>query len=343
MKKLIFLSFVLLSTVIFAQPHFVVQNGTTKVFNDIDKAITAAGAGDTLYLPGGGFSVTATINKTMHWIGVGHYPDSTSATGPCKIVSAISFTGNCDNSTFEGIDFTSTFSMGSADNELENMIMKRCRVRGTLYLRVSTTGNPNINAQISECVLYNIEGYNASNCNVEKCNIFYMVNNFHQSLFNFNNLNLNNPAVWYGNISNTINGCSNCQFRNNIFSNEYDLSEVRSCEFSNNLYAGGLPFDPVYSTNSGTNNLINVGAGNIYTTITTVINDFQYANNYHLKSGCPGIGAADDATDIGIYGSDLPYKEGAIPSYPHIQAAKINKMAVDGKLRVKITVSAQER
>jgi len=273
---------------------------------------------------------------------VGIYPDSTSATGPSKIVSEVSFTGNCDNSTFEGIDFTTTFSMGSADNELENMIMKRCRVRGTMYLRATTSGNPNLNAQIIECVLFNIDGYNASNCRIEKCNINYMVNNFHQSLFKFNDMNLYNPTGWYGSNTNTVNGCKNCQFRNNIFSNEYDLSGVENCEFSYNLYAGGLPFDPVNSTNSGTNNVISVGTYSIYTSVAS-ISDFQYTNNYHLKEGCPGIGAADDGTDIGIYGSPLPYKEGAVPSYPHIQAAKINTMAVDGKLGVKITVTAQER
>jgi len=343
MKKLILLPLLCFSILSFAQPTIVLQNITTRVFSNINDAINAANSGDTLYVPGGGFSVSATVDKTLHWIGVGHYPDSTLATGQSKIVSAVSFTGNCDNSTFEGIDFTSTFSIGSADNELENIIMKRCRVRGTLYLRTSTTGTPNINAQISECVLYSIDGNNASNCLVEKCNIFYMVNNFHQSLFKFNNMNLDNPTGWYGSNTNTVNGCINCQFRNNIFSNEYELSGVESCEFSYNLYAGGLPFDPVNSTNSGTSNLINVGADNIYDTITTTIIDFQYNNDYHLKEGCPGIGAADDGTNIGIYGSPFPYKEGAVPSYPHIRAANINTIAVDGKLGVKIGVAAQER
>ena len=343
MKKLIFLAFVLLSTLTFAQPHFVVQNGTATVYNNINTAIAAANAGDTLYIPGGGFSVSAAVNKTMHWIGVGHYPDSTSVTGPTKIVSTVTFTGDCDNSSFEGIDFTSDLNMGSSDNELDNLVMKRCRIRGNLNLRANTTGNPNINAQISECVLFNLNGNNASNCKVEKCNINYMINNFHQSLFIFNSLNLYNPTGWYGSNTNTVNGCYNCQFRNNIFSNEYDLSGIENCEFSYNLYAGGLPFDPVNSTNSGSNNVINVGADNIYITLTSSIVDFQYANNYHLKSGCPGIGAADDGTDIGIYGSSLPYKEGAVPSYPHIQAAKIDTKATNGNLGVKITVAAQER
>lgn len=340
MKKLIFLSFVLFSTLSFAQPHFVVQNGTTKVYNNINTAISEASSGDTLYVPGGGFSISATVDKTLHWIGVGHYPDSTVATGPSKIVSSVSFTGNCDNSTFEGIDFTSNFSIGSSDNELENMVMKRCRIRGTLTLRAISTGNPNINAQISECVIYNINGQNASNCLVEKSFVFYNISNFHQSLFRFSYMNLYNPS-YYGTI--TIYNCINCQFRNNVFSYENDLSGVESCDFSYNLFSGGLTFDPVNSTNSGTNNIINVGSDNIYTTITTSNNDFQYANNYHLKSGCPGIGAADDGTDIGIYGSSLPYKEGAVPSYPHIQTAKINTIAVDGKLGVKISVAAQDR
>ncbi len=340
MKKLVFLTLLFVSALAVAQPHFVVQNRTSKVFNNINTAIAAANAGDTLYIPGGGFSISAAVDKTMHWIGVGHYPDSTPATGPTKIVSPVYFSGNSDNSSFEGIDFTSNFEIGSSNNELENLVMKRCRVRGTLFLRAATTGNPNINAQISECVLYDVDGRNASNCHFEKCIINYMINNFNQSFFDFNYCNLINPS-WWNTI--TLNSIKNSLFTNNVFSVEYSLNNVESCVFSYNLYAGGLPFDPVISTNTGKNNIINVGDVNIYTTITTSNQDFQYANNYRLKAGCPGIGAADDGTDIGIFGSSLPYKEGAVPSYPHVTSAKIDRKAIDGKVGVKITVTAQER
>lgn len=336
MKKLVFLPLILITTIIYAQPRIVVQNGSATVFANINDAISAASAGDTIYLPGGGFGLSpATIDKTLHWVGVGHYPDSTSATNATRITSLLSFTGNCDNSTFEGIYFTSSLNFGSSDNDAMNISIKRCRVAATINMRATSADTVATNFTITESVVGTLQANYASNCLVEKSMIFGTVNAFYQSFFNYNDFNYSGSYLF--------TSVNSCLFKNNVFSTSIGMRSTESCEFSYNLCAGTFPFNPETSTHTESNNITDVGGNNIYTTITSTNNIFYYDNDYHLQPGCPGIGAAEDGTNIGIYGTSLPYKEGAVPYYPHIRTVSIDNSASGGQLGVQITVAAQER
>jgi hypothetical protein len=49
-----------------------------------------------------------------------------------------------------------------------------------------------------------------------------------------------------------------------------------------------------------------------------------------------------DATQIGLYGSVFPYKDGAVPINPHIQAKTIAPVTNSiGELNIDIKVAAQ--
>lgn len=351
MKKIIILPFLFLTLFSWGQAQFVVQNGTkTEVYSNLNTAIESALAGDTIYLPGGGFTISnATIDKTLHWVGHGHYPSETQATMQTRINSALTFTGDCDNSSFEGIFFTSEVSFGSADNEAENILMKRCRVLGNLYLRSVSTGNPDLNFQISECVLNTIFGNYGSNCLVEKSLIFNRIHYFVQSQFSHNSINVSSS-------DRIIYICTSCTFVDNVFGYEGGQYNSYSCIFNNNVFAGGLPFTPItdLNGNDGSNNIYNVGSANVYSDISHSINPytFDYANDYSLnstatgtdQSGANGIsisGTASDGTDTGIYGTTTPYK--TIPYYPHINTATIGAEAVNDQLGVNINAQAQNR
>ncbi|MDX8337671.1 hypothetical protein SLH46_00660 [Draconibacterium sp. IB214405] len=354
MKNLFFLLFLFMGITTFAQKQFVVQNGTAQSFDDINDAIAAASAGDTLYLPGGGFYIDpATIDKTLHWRGVGHYPDSTAATGHTQITNAVNFTGNCDNSTFEGIYFQTTVTFGSNDDECTGVTMKRCRVWGTLYMRSTTdisTGAPDLGFHLTECVTQALDARYSMNARVEKNLIFSTLNNFNRSFFNHNSLND------YDGYNRVIRYCENCQFTNNVFGYSYGLYYTYNCNFENNLFQSTLPYDPTTSTITGSGNIINIGSGNIYEDISNSANiyTFSYDNDYHLNTSTTGTdengntgvsitGNATDGTNPGVYGTALPYKEGAVPYSPHIQTANIDNEAVSGNLGVQINVAAQER
>lgn len=350
MKKIIILPFLFLALFSWGQAQFVVQNGTkTEVYNNINTAITNAVAGDTLYLPGGGFTITnATIDKTLHWVGHGHYPSETGATMQTRVNTELFFTGNCDNSSFEGIFFTSNVTFGSTDNEAENISMKRCRVLGDLALRYTNTGNPDLNFQISECVTGRLNANNGSNCLIEKSLIFGQVLFFYQSLFSHNTINVGNVSnrvIYYG---------SGNTFNDNVFGYEYGIYNSTSNTLNNNIIQGALPYNPPSDSNGGSNNIINVGSSNMFTDISHSPNIyiFSYDNDYHLnpastgtdQSGTTGvsiIGTASDGTNAGVYGTATPYK--TIPYYPHINTATIATEAVSDQLGVNINAAAQSR
>lgn len=89
---LIFSLFMLVSYT-YAQKTISVLSGTTWTFyEDFSTALRQAPSGATIYLPGGiinSFSGYDTIKKTLIIIGVGHFPDSTTATLPTIINSNI--------------------------------------------------------------------------------------------------------------------------------------------------------------------------------------------------------------------------------------------------------------
>lgn len=341
MKKLYFLPLLFLAFAGFAQKQIVVQNGTAQTFSDLSAAVAAANAGDTIYIPGGGFALSpTTIDKTLHWRGVGHYPDSTAATGFTYITSSLNFTGNCDNSTFEGINFSGSLTFGTVGNETTGVRISHCKIGGILYLRANTDitgGYPDLNIRISESVLAQIEGRLGSNVRVEKNLISGILNQFQLCYFNHNSFNVNNSVG-------VIRACTYCQFSNNVFSYHYGVyGDSQNCNFQNNLFQAGLIIDPLTSSHTASNNITGVGLTNVYTSIAANNYTFDYANDYHLKAGSPGIGAATDGTNIGIYGTSLPYKDGAVPYAPHIRTANIDNEVVSGNLGVQITVAAQER
>lgn len=348
MKKIIILPLLFLGFLSWGQAQFVLQNKTkTEVYNNINTAIDSAVSGDTLYLPGGGFTITnTTIDKTLHWVGQGHYPDSTQATMQTRIISALNFTGTCDNSSFEGILFTSNMTFGSASDEAENISIIRCRIMGALRLRYTNTDTyPSLNFQIIESVTQGINGYKCSNCLVERSQIFGLIESFRQSSFDHNNINIHS--------SNPFQYCQSCLFTNNVMTDSYGVSLAESNTFNNNIFAGGLPYTET-NTNSGTNNIYNVGANSIYIDIShsTYIYNFSYDNNYQLNTSSSGIaesdgstvsiaGGATDSTNAGIYGTTTPYK--TIPYYPHINTATVATEATNDQLGVTINVKAESR
>ena len=349
MKKITILPLLLLCLISWGQSQFVVQNGSkTEVYNNINTAITNAVAGDTLYIPGGGFTITnTTIDKTLHWVGHGHYPDSTQATMQSRINTPLTFSGNCDGSSFEGIFFTNDVKFGSTSDEAINVKLKRCRILGTVFLRIATTGNPALNFQISECTLQNLNANNGSNCLVKNSLIFGSTQYFYQSNFIHNNFNANSSTLIYY--------CQSCLYEDNVFSNTYGLYYSYSNNLINNIFSGAIPYSPPGDSNIGSNNIYNVGTANIFIDVShsTNINTFSYDNDYHLNTAGTGIAESDgstgvsilsmasDGTNAGIYGSATPYK--TIPYYPHINTATIDSEASNNQLGVEINVQAQDR
>lgn len=128
--------------------------------------------------------------------------------------------------------------------------------------------------------------------------------------------------------------------RNNIFFDSNPDCSYNVCRdnyYQNNIFASS----PSFNNSSGHNNIGNINPNALFTSFSG--NSYSPTDNYHLQPNSIGINAGTDGTDIGIYGGPFPWKEGAVPSNPHVQFININgNTNPNGTLPVNINVNAQD-
>ena len=185
---------------------------------------------------------------------------------------------------------------------------------------------------------------------MEKSLIFSYIDNFYQSNFDHNSINVNGSSTY---SYSAIRYSTNCTFNNNVFGLRGGLHNSNSNNLYYNIFAEGLPYTS-NSTNGGSNNIYNVGTANIYTVINGNTYTFDYNNDYHLNISATGTQESDgqtgisilgttpgDGTNAGVYGTTAPYK--TIPYYPYIKTSTIATEATNDQLGVNISVQAQSR
>lgn len=343
MKNLVLtFSLFLLVSFSFAQKTVAVLSGSTWTFyDDFSPALRVAPSGSTIYLPGGTFDLggSDTINKPLTIIGVGFRTDSTLATGKTTLTGSLNFATGGNNVNligFELSNFISTLSL----NDVENINIQRCKVNGVIYLENGSNRINNI--KISECVLLgNVIGSSSEkvdNIIVENSIVADYLIGIKGGIFRNNVFSINSVA---------LDNCDNSEFYNNIFLLANTIIAFSSfsssyCTFVNNLFVTG------YSQSSGLGSsplfISNITGASF--AIFENVQGYAYSQtyDYHLKSTSPGKNAGTDGTDIGIYGTAYPYKEGAVPPNPHISTKSIAPTsAANGTLPVNIKVVAQDR
>ncbi|MBN1116152.1 MAG: hypothetical protein JXA77_03040 [Bacteroidales bacterium] len=339
MKKSVFVLFTFLVYAgnLHAQRSIILQNND-KVFQSmkIDTIINHIEDGDTLYLPGGNINLTSEfrIDKELHIIGAGHYPDSTQATVYTNVTGGhIRFMPGSDNSSITGINLyndmyfglTSTDSISNitiSRNSLNNVCLGYTNFRNAKHTYLNFSENV-IRSSVLCC--------DAQMIMFEKNIINGRIDNLTD-----NALFTNNIFLYYGSYS-AFRTCTGVVAQNNIFvRDDHGLS---SSVLNNNLFV--LNFAPVSGTNMGSGNIVNNGIDSLF--VNSDGNDyFSYDTDYHLHPLCDGIGAGTDGYDVGIYGTSNPYKEAAVPFNPHIRYINISSETSDGLLPVEIHVGAQE-
>lgn len=320
------------------------RSGITKLYIRLDSAYYYAMNNDTIYIPGGSYNVgNFTINKKLTIFGAGHHQDSSIATGISYLIGNIIFQSGSDTSSITGIYLSGNIQLGSnATNQQVNQLnITRCNVENInlSYDGVSSTTSNSINIQ--ENVIRGIlSGGNATNVQVKQNFLNYV------QYFNNTVLFCNNIFLAYG-FSTLLTYVNACTFNNNIFIYSpghwsYSLLHPNSSGniFTRNLFITPQPFPQ--GTNLGYYNIDNQP---LYSIFDTLVNPaaFSYLSNYHLKSTCLGKNYGIDGKDLGIYGTSVPYEEGAIPKNPHIQG-KIIAPYTDpsGGLNINIKVKAME-
>lgn len=315
-----------------AQLRFIVQNGdTAKVFGTFTTALAATQQGDTLYLPGGIFDIgNIIIGKKLTMIGAGHYPAYSEATGRTELSGNINLVAGADSSQFHGFYLTGNISWGTNSSNLtvNKITINRCNVNH-IKLRYSAYTSTSEQILITENVVRTtIDGGNAQNILIEK-NIVNDIENFNNNTLITNNVVLEPSSYLFDNII-------SCTIQNNIFvyTGNYLFYNCSANTIKNNLF--------VNTYSGGTNNIDKQPLESIFVNYTG--GAFSYDFDFHLQETSPGKNAGTDGMDIGIYGTDTPYKEGVVPFNPHITIENIaTKTDTQGKLEVKVTVEAQNQ
>ncbi|MCF8374312.1 MAG: hypothetical protein K9H64_22005 [Bacteroidales bacterium] len=346
-KNLFILISVFCVTTILAQTNYItLQTGNNVInFTDLQAAVDSALSGDTIFLNGGTKTIgNVIIDKELHLVGVGHYPDySVASGGKTDLSGDIKLLTGSSNSSINGIEFDN-FSIGTTqlDDSIQNLIIENCKI-SQLFLGVNgiaTSSSSNIT--ISKNVINVLLGSYAQNVMI-KNNIIYGNSNINIGYFNGN-------AIFSNNIFSRTSGSYflaniyNCTFENNVILLSTSATFIFYGLVSNNFFNNNLstisePYNGISGYGTGVNNINNVSLSDI-----TISGNypFGYSYDYHLKQSCIGIGYGTDGTDVGIYGSSDPYTDGALPSIPHFESATIGSSTnANGELLINISVSAQ--
>lgn len=318
-------------------------DGTTYICPTWDSAYNKSVDGDFIYLPGGNFTVTNPISKRLYIYGAGSNLDSSAATS-ITTISNITFEHGADNGIIEGLKisqvnscFVAAIRFGHTINldPINGYTISNCLMSGGIQFN-SVCNNITIKNN-------NIGGYNCPNGGAS----ISIGENITNSLISNN--------VIGGNIS--ANGVANLQINNNLFTfvaDFYSISLPYNCTYSNNIFLS----NNVYVANSNFYNNVNVnpnGTGNqIFNTASESMTDifvspgagpyyYDVHNDYHIKSTSICKSSGSDGTDRGFYGGTFPWKDGSIPSNPHIYFKQIDANTTsDGKLKVKFKVRTNQ-
>lgn len=335
--KFVLVVFFLFNLIANAQQKVALHHiGTTIIYsgsNPLIDAYATAATNDTIYLPGGTFAPPSNFDKKIVVFGAGHYESTTLATGKTFINGNVILKENADNFYLEGVEVNGNLIF--SDNESVNqVVIKRCKINGSLNV-VGNLSLPSTNFGLfGSVILGNIDLANAQNVLISNSIVQGRVFNSIGNEFN-NNIMLD-EYVNYGSEA-PINGDNN-QVNNNIFTkvNYPNLINGNGNIAKNNLCALATPSFGTLPTLSG--NYFGIAQTAIF--INHSGNTFIYTNDYHLQNTSSYLGL--DGTQVGIYGGLFPYKEGAIPSNPHIESKTIAPQTnANGELNIQVSVKAQ--
>ena len=318
MKKILLFSLCLLLTNfigqnLFAGKHRVNNNPELNAeFTDIQTAIDAASAGDTIYIEGSTLpyeSDSLIINTQLVIFGPGFYLEENDSTTVDKLNAMVSsfivFNAGSSGSILSGLDiqgFGSEIQI-NADNIQVS--------RNHLVTHIEIVGN----------VAQTLIAQNYWDC----CGIFMLTGENAATVFILNNI----FTIDTGPIS--ISEFGSGIIENNVFLFSSELS-VSNSTIRNNICAGGV----YVGNNTVSNNFEYITPSDFF--YMTGSTDGQY----QLKPGSPAIGAGYNGTDCGAFGGAQPYVLSGLPPVPHIYEAYIDVIGTneDG-LQVQIKAKTQ--
>jgi hypothetical protein len=345
-KQIFFLTILMLSFYnSFGQKTIAVQsNGTATFYTDWATAWTATQAGDTIYLPGGTFNIGYfTINKQVAIIGVGHDPTQTHDNLFSHLNGTIFLAEGADGSLFHGFQTgTLYFTNSSYQNQnIANITISRCSISNVNM--GYTSPSPVQHVVITESILGHINGLDAQNVQINKNIIDGYVQQFNgTTIFSNNIFSFGYYSNWTWHLP--TRNIKNSLFQNNIFKVDNNPLDA-NCQnnlLQNNIFFSNFTPNPQTDENIWQNNFFNQAFENVFVNYTG--GAFNPGFDYHLLPSSVGVDAGVDGYDIGIYGTAVPYKEGAVPFNPQVVFEQVsNQTDENGNISIEVEIAAQPR
>lgn len=134
-----------------AQVRLIAVKGSTTntVVKTLDKAIEVAKSGDVIYLPGGAFTVSDTINKPVHIIGTGYNGEIPRATLTTNIMGNLYIGSAAQGMIIEGVNIG---SRGTFTIKADETILRRCKIHKYVNFNNCRDG------QIINCITASVDG-----------------------------------------------------------------------------------------------------------------------------------------------------------------------------------------
>lgn len=321
-----------------AQSVITIQHGaSTLITNRLDSAVSLAQQGDYIYLPGGviGGTTLVQVDKKLNIIGAGYHPDSAVATTPTLITNnntgyaQVVFLPGAEGSSLTGVEM-----QGILGVQCSQLTITRC------YLKdIHFSGGNHSDLLIEENIIANsiqtIDQINAvyTNMIVRKNIIYNIISAVSGAVFSNNLILPASNGVW--SLFYFFSG----YFKNNILVGSANYQGGGVWQTDNNLFTADSVALP-YHTSSGTN-IYNEPISNIFKQYH-INGIWTRDQDFSLKPVCSGIGRGSDGTDMGIFGTNAPFKIGGLPFNPHFKLIAIpSSTSADGKLNINITVQSQ--
>lgn len=306
-----------------------VFKGTTA----LDSAYNASLPGDTIYLSGGGFTAPASFDKGLIIFGVGHYSEYTADKTKTIISNRVNLSENADGFRIEGVEIADNIYF-DADKGIDNVLIRYCTILYDIIVQGTSGTDPSNNLTVVNCVINReIVLNNAVNAVIKNSIIVDQIRNSYGNSIANNIIMFNYTG---SGTSYSIHGDNNICNNNIFLQSGYKCVYGTANQLNNNLFVNATP--GLGSSPASSGNYTGIAHETIFLDQSGYV--FSYGHDYHLQSpeAYPGV----DGSQVGIYGGDFIYKEGAIPSNPHINTVKISSATTsDGKLHTEINATAQ--
>lgn len=294
-------------------------------YNDVASAISAALAGDTVYIQPSSvaYGGSVTLDKQLVLVGAGRFPQKDRST-PSRISSSIFLAAGSDGSQLLGITCLGNINATSIVN---NILIQGCYTERS----IGTGGNACANWIIKDCVIRgdqgNVNPYaffvtNGTNFLVENCVIGGSMREFANGTYR-RCLFIQNQSG-FGSVFS--GACANNLFENNIFYGVNVQNQLNNT-YNHNLIFGNGAADTIPTGNIVSNNVISQNPSFANASLTVVNYGFR-TNDFTLLSGSPAIGAGTNGTDIGVLGGPNPYTLSGEPYLPQVRSMVLDNTIV---------------